>query len=406
MPSFVKGVKRRIRRLKQIIHAGHPHDGPETTPGTDRCLSPALHEVVGGIPCPPVTIPASPRSSTSTDTMAVAGGLMGGKEVGLSDAVASSRGSSHYSTAETAIFGDIESDRSSSLDATRPVSSQSVALDASTSTYSTASEGSEAHLPNILEAVIEPMSAPSSSTEEPQLDEQPESHPVPVAEEQSTEPVLEVTVDVAAEPEPEVSLQNDSQSQLTASPPPPESTESIPPEEEDTSDRAPGEPREEIPFTSPPPPVLVEPPVPDPFLVDDSESSDAGSEREPQAAPVTSDSQLSESMHPAEEISLAASATLPTPSQPSPAPLPSPNLNKSVPPTPAPISDDEEDEEETPEVYLPALVHPTMFLPIPNVRLSSAFSSLTWWLSSSRRRLPSFSYYPYSHSLLPRLPRV
>ncbi|TFK48533.1 hypothetical protein OE88DRAFT_1634832 [Heliocybe sulcata] len=135
-------------------------------------------------------------------------------------------------------------------------------------------------------------------------------------------------------------------------------------DEEAPSNPPPEQPREDITFTSPPPPALVEPPVPDPFLVDDSASSQEDSENDRPSHPAVSDSQLS--VQPAEEISLAASTTLPIPSPSSPAPTSSPDLNKSVPPTPAPLSDDDEDEEETPEVYLPALVHPTMFLPIPN----------------------------------------
>ena len=43
---------------------------------------------------------------------------------------------------------------------------------------------------------------------------------------------------------------------------------------------------------------------------------------------------------------------------------------------------DDEDEEDAPELYLPGLTLPTMFLPIPNVRYP-LFSSLTWWLSKS-----------------------
>ena len=46
--------------------------------------------------------------------------------------------------------------------------------------------------------------------------------------------------------------------------------------------------------------------------------------------------------------------------------------------TAAPDSDD--DDEEMPDLYIPALIAPTMFLPIPNVR-PSYFSQpvLTWW---------------------------
>jgi hypothetical protein len=46
-------------------------------------------------------------------------------------------------------------------------------------------------------------------------------------------------------------------------------------------------------------------------------------------------------------------------------------------PAPPPVSDTES-ESEAPAVYLPQLVMPTMFLPIPNVRISSP---LTWWLT-------------------------
>ncbi|KAF9048300.1 hypothetical protein BDZ89DRAFT_1057874, partial [Hymenopellis radicata] len=37
-------------------------------------------------------------------------------------------------------------------------------------------------------------------------------------------------------------------------------------------------------------------------------------------------------------------------------------------------------EEEVPDLYLPGLVLPTMFLPIPNVRRPLSFL-LMWWLS-------------------------
>ena len=53
-------------------------------------------------------------------------------------------------------------------------------------------------------------------------------------------------------------------------------------------------------------------------------------------------------------------------------------LLASPPPPPA-AEEDDEDEEDSPELYLPGLVLPTMFLPIPNVG-SSPFSMLTWWL--------------------------
>ncbi|KAJ7281467.1 hypothetical protein C8J57DRAFT_1297707 [Mycena rebaudengoi] len=93
-------------------------------------------------------------------------------------------------------------------------------------------------------------------------------------------------------------------------------------------------------FTSPPT-VYVEPEVPDPFLID-SDDEDSGEEN----APTPTESR--------QEISLA-----PVPPSPS---LQSPNRNKAVPPPPTSDSD----EEEAPELYLPGLCIPTMFLPIPN----------------------------------------
>jgi len=72
--------------------------------------------------------------------------------------------------------------------------------------------------------------------------------------------------------------------------------------------------------------------------------------------------------------------------QPSPAqPLPSASA--------APGPDSDEDDEEMPELYIPALIAPTMFLPIPNVRLSYFFKPvLIWWLSKD------ILSYPYLYS--------
>ncbi|KAJ6619835.1 hypothetical protein B0H10DRAFT_2163687 [Mycena sp. CBHHK59/15] len=107
-------------------------------------------------------------------------------------------------------------------------------------------------------------------------------------------------------------------------------------------------------FTSPPT-VYIEPEVPDPFLIDDEEDSDEDSGVTP------TDSQHTIAL--AQEVPLAPA--LPTPSSPNPATgssLQSPNRNKDVPPPPPSDSD----EEEAPELYLPGLCIPTMFLPIPN----------------------------------------
>ncbi|GLB41938.1 putative regulation of kinetochore assembly [Lyophyllum shimeji] len=109
---------------------------------------------------------------------------------------------------------------------------------------------------------------------------------------------------------------------------------------------------------SSPPAVYVEPNVPDPFLIDD----DASSEDEEDNAPAVSKSR---STITPQDVSLTLPAS-PLPSDPATihsAPLASPSINKAVPPHP---SDSETDEEEAPDVYLPGLILPTMFLPIPN----------------------------------------
>ena len=123
----------------------------------------------------------------------------------------------------------------------------------------------------------------------------------------------------------------------------------------------------ELPVLSGPPPEHADPEVPDPFLVDDEEDP-------------LSDEDLGESSitAPADEISSARLVTLTTPPL---TPL-TPNVNKAVPPPPPPDTD--EDSDDAPELYLPGLVIPTMFLPIPNVRRPSISYHLTWWLSSKR----------------------
>ncbi|CDO69636.1 hypothetical protein BN946_scf184851.g24 [Trametes cinnabarina] len=112
------------------------------------------------------------------------------------------------------------------------------------------------------------------------------------------------------------------------------------------------------PLVSPPAPV-GDPEVPDPFLrePDESEGDDALAPSDaPEGLSTTSP------LPSTEEISLAPAGSI-TPDAPK-----SPNVNKSVPPTPVPAAsdDDEEDEEDVPELYLPGLTLPTMFLPIPN----------------------------------------
>ncbi|KAG1907894.1 uncharacterized protein F5891DRAFT_997619 [Suillus fuscotomentosus] len=106
------------------------------------------------------------------------------------------------------------------------------------------------------------------------------------------------------------------------------------------------------------PSQVSEPELPDPFIVEGSE--DASSEGEDASSEVEAASLESESVPPAdEEIALAQSVLLT--SSEVPLSLPSPNVNKDVPPPPP-----SDTESEAPELYLPGLTMPTMFLPIPN----------------------------------------
>jgi hypothetical protein len=122
----------------------------------------------------------------------------------------------------------------------------------------------------------------------------------------------------------------------------------------------------EVPVLSSPPPEPAEPEGPNPFLVDDPEDQ-------------LLDEDLGENVDtvPTDEISVIQPSTPTTPVSPL-----APNVNKEVPPPPPPDSD--EDSDDAPDLYLPGLVLPAMFLPIPNVRRHSLSYHLTWWLSSSR----------------------
>jgi hypothetical protein len=163
-------------------------------------------------------------------------------------------------------------------------------------------------------------------------------------------------------------------------------TFSTPPTDALTTQEAEGTVEEESPLdlTSPPPPshlnLQYDTPDPGAFLIDDPD--DPVSDDDQHTTPV-----LSSHHHPSElsiasaEISLAQSLSQDQ-SQLSPvvsSPLSSANIHKDVPAPPPPASSDEE---EVPELYLPGLIIPTMFLPIPNVRRSFSFH-LTWWLSKS-----------------------
>lgn len=136
--------------------------------------------------------------------------------------------------------------------------------------------------------------------------------------------------------------------------------------------------------------VYVEPEIPDPFLIEEEDDTDASSSSDKEKEnEVESEIEASSELPAAQEIALTVSTatttdatsalTSPAPSEPLVlSPL---NLNKDVPPPP---SGEEEEEEEEPDLFLPGLIIPTMFLPIPNVRRSFYSSNmLLWWLPKS-----------------------
>lgn len=133
-----------------------------------------------------------------------------------------------------------------------------------------------------------------------------------------------------------------------------------------------------------------------PFVVEDSD--EPLSDNEPTKE--TDEPLVAETAVPTDAYPSPSAANVPGPSSPPKEavvdhPLASPpagsfvpvNVNKDVPPpptstspAPAPASDTSS-EEEAPELHTPALVAPTLFLPIPNVRFSD-IASLAWWLTS------------------------
>ncbi|KAH9995402.1 hypothetical protein BJV74DRAFT_332706 [Russula compacta] len=138
-----------------------------------------------------------------------------------------------------------------------------------------------------------------------------------------------------------------------------------------------------VPYVAPPSPQRSDDgeKTPNPFLVDDPE--------DPLSEPESSATVLApplvpapESLPPLPEAPLSESVAL-SPELPQLAVPPEPAaVDKPVPALP--VSSETESEPEAPTVYLPQLVLPTMFLPIPNVRISSY---LTWWLT---RRVPTY----------------
>lgn len=124
------------------------------------------------------------------------------------------------------------------------------------------------------------------------------------------------------------------------------------------------------PYVAPPPPEYGgQEQGPDPFLVEDP--------MEPLSEPETTVQEPASPPLPLAPEPVVLSPTVPTLAQPlENVPVQTPITEKPVPAIPH--GSDTGSEPDVPTVYLPQLVMPTMFLPIPNVRISSP---LTWWLT-------------------------
>lgn len=129
-------------------------------------------------------------------------------------------------------------------------------------------------------------------------------------------------------------------------------------------------------------PPVVEQDVLDPFLVDDPDDPVTPSEP-PTARPLSVGLSLDDA-----QIPPAAADVISLVTDPLPVPSPSLDVHKPIPPPPA--SDSDESEAEAPVVYVPELVLPTMFLPIPlSVRVRPC-SLLTWWYTKRATALYSY----------------
>ncbi|KZV68226.1 hypothetical protein PENSPDRAFT_653361 [Peniophora sp. CONT] len=125
----------------------------------------------------------------------------------------------------------------------------------------------------------------------------------------------------------------------------------------------------------------------DPFLVDDPEDPEPVTPA-PVAVSALAPIPASDSrdITPSHEVEISTPPLSVTPEVKPEATL---NIDKPVPPPPAPAvasESSEEDEPEVPAVYLPQLVLPTMFLPIPNTDPLSTL--LTKYIADERRRPP------------------
>jgi len=319
----VKGVRKLVKKLKRGIRHMY-HIGPHSHSAPDAAFTSA---VVRDLPVLPITLSLSPKTKASCDSMTSSMQQSGSEDAPLRDVGA-------QSSLTTATDG------------------------AGSSTYvSAASE-------------VNDMLSESSEAESHSLQDGPASAPELVQD----DPVAGLPAESAL-----------------PDPPPADMGERTSTLDDSNFDSSETEARaQEVLGKS-----HLDDEVPDPFLVDEGEDTHSEEQDQSEEQDETEDAPIGlsvdttqQSLAQADEVSLAQAPSVSTPSPSDPLQTPAPDLNKSVPSLPAhTASEDEEDEEEVPELYLPGLTLPTMFLPIPNVR-SPLFHSLTWWLSRS------VIYYP------------
>ncbi|PCH44319.1 hypothetical protein WOLCODRAFT_138935 [Wolfiporia cocos MD-104 SS10] len=389
-----KGVRKLVKKLqggiRHISHIGHHPKAAaiSAVPVRDQSVVasiPPSHTpvdsivgIVHDIPALPIAFPLYPKSKTSFDSMSASTLTSEGEPADVTDAHSFDAHSVDRPSSFTSAADHLSIHDSSSV--------HSASVDASSAYVSAVGDSST---PALLDSVaaLSPQPAPGDNMIPPQpnLPEAELDQPVAPEDDEPT----------AA---PETAAPEASQPAESDSPEPSESPDPVvpmPPEEERAStlddskfDASESEDKEEGTMEVDSSPHSEEPEVPDPFLVDEPEDSPS---EEPEAAeevaeePTGLQVDIRPSLAAADEVSLVQ----PSDASEEPPPALPADVNKDVPPPPPQLVSDEE-EEEAPELYLPGLTLPTMFLPIPNVR-SLLFCSLNWWLARNR-----IIYYPYT----------
>ncbi|KAI0953947.1 hypothetical protein AcW1_006737 [Taiwanofungus camphoratus] len=341
----VQGLVKKLRRgFRHMSHFGHhSKSAAPVVPILDRDaqpdaspVEPLLIDVVRDFPATPITLPpASPRNKASSESMAMtatSGHSESADQSSTTTGVSESQ-SSAYTSAKQEV---IEEEASQNPASTTPSTHGEVA----SSMYVFAQDEGE-HTPSAKSVTDLPSTIPEQPSSD-DLSAEPEANPV-----------------VAEHPSPRVgALDSASDTQSAVS------------QEQDQDANV--------------PPVIVEPEVPDPFLVDDEPRSEPEAESEEGSVPEDAPSGLSaDNAEPpltaADEIALAqSSASLPL-TDPLAAAA---DVHKATPPPPR-LESEDEDEDEAPQLYLPGLTLPTMFLPIPNTDPITVL--LTKYISPDRR---------------------